>query len=100
MDLPGTEVLLCCPYGIIKYDERKPEVMMLINARGLKYPEPLQKLREAAPSMCSLDGYIDILIDDEAALKQVQTYAVVSGCKFEVKRLDDCYRIRIESSCL
>ena len=72
---------------------------MLIDARGLKHPEPLEKLREIAPTMCSLDGYVELLIDDEKALKQVKVYAAVSGCPYEVKKLDDCYSIRIESTC-
>lgn len=72
---------------------------MLIDARGLRYPEPLRRLREISPTMCSVDGYIDVLVDDEKALKQLRTYAAVSGCEYEVDRMNDYYRIRITSSC-
>ena len=72
---------------------------MVIDARGLKHPEPLQKLREIAPTMCSLDGYVELLIDDEEALKHLRTYAVISGCKHEIEKRDAYYSIRIEGTC-
>ena len=73
---------------------------MVIDARGLKHPGPLQKLREAAPTICSINGYIDLLVDDEHALKQIKTYAAISGCKYEVTRMDGYYNIRIEGTCV
>ena len=72
---------------------------MVIDARGLRHPEPLEKLREIAPTMCSVDGYVELLIDDEKALKQVKIYAAVSGSTYEVKKLDNYYSIRIEGTC-
>jgi len=83
--------------GATAGDERG--AYMVIDARGLKAPEPLQRLREIAPTMCSLDGQIELLIDDEAAFKQVRTYAAVSGCRHETSREEGYYRIRIEAAC-
>lgn len=72
---------------------------MVIDARGLRHPEPLRLLREAVPSLCSLDGSIEVLLDDEVAFRHIRTYAAVSGCTYEVKRTDGFYRILIESTC-
>jgi TusA-related sulfurtransferase len=73
---------------------------MVIDARGLKHPEPLQKLRETCPSLCSIEGYVDLLVDDEDALTQLKRYAAISGCDYEIQKLDAYYSIRIKSTCL
>ncbi|MGD1076485.1 MAG: sulfurtransferase TusA family protein [Thermodesulfovibrionales bacterium] len=73
---------------------------MLIDARGLKHPETLQKLREMCPTFCSLDEYIELLVDDEYALRQIKKYAAISGCEYEIQKQDASYTIRIKSSCL
>jgi len=73
---------------------------MLIDARGLKFPEPLHKLREISPTTCSIDGYVELLVDDEKALRQLKTYAAISGCEYEILNLNTHYSIRIKSTCL
>ena len=73
---------------------------MVIDARGLKHPEPLQKLRETCTSLCSIEGYVDLLVDDEYALTQLKRYAAISGCDYEIQKLDTYYSIRIKSTCL
>ncbi|MGD0885299.1 MAG: hypothetical protein ABSA46_10610 [Thermodesulfovibrionales bacterium] len=73
---------------------------MLIDARGLKHPETLQRLREICPTLCSLDQHVDLLVDDEYALSQLKKYAAISGCEYEIQKQDACHLIRIKSSCL
>ncbi len=72
---------------------------MVIDARGRRHPEPLRLLREAAPSLCSLDGTLEILVDDEEAFRHIRTYAAISGCACEVHRAEGHYRVLIESPC-
>ncbi len=72
---------------------------MVIDARGLKHPEPLQKLKEHFSTMCSINDYVDLLVDDEKEIKLVKIYAAMSGSECEVEELDDYYRIRIKSPC-
>lgn len=72
---------------------------MLIDARGLRHPEPIKKLKESFSTMCSIDDYVDLLVDDENEVKQVKIYSAMSGCKTEVKKTSDYYTIRIKSPC-
>ncbi len=73
--------------------------MITIDARGLKHPEPLKRLKEYFSTMCSIDDYVDLLIDSDAELKPVSTYAAMSGCEFEVIRGSDHITVRIKSPC-
>lgn len=73
---------------------------MVIDARGLKHPEPLKKLKEHFSTMCSIDEYVDLLVDNENELKNVKIYAVMSGCEYEIEKLDGYYKIRIKSPCV
>lgn len=72
---------------------------MLIDARGLRHPEPIKKLKESFSTMCSIDDYVDLLVDDENEVKQVKIYSAMSGCNPEVKKTSDYYTIRIKSPC-
>lgn len=73
--------------------------MTTIDARGLKHPEPLKRLKDFFSTMCSIDDYVDLIIDSEAELKPIKTYAAMSGCEFEVKTEDSYLVIRIKSPC-
>lgn len=73
--------------------------MTTIDARGLKHPEPLKRLKESFSTMCSIDDYVDLIIDSDAQLKPIKTYAAMSGCEFEVRRESDFIIIRIKSPC-
>lgn len=73
--------------------------MTTIDARGLKHPEPLKRLKDFFSTMCSIDDYVDLIIDSEAELKPIKTYAAMSGCEFEVKTEGSYLVIRIKSPC-
>lgn len=72
---------------------------MVIDARGLRHPEPIKKLKESFSTMCSIDDYVDLLVDDEDEVKQVKIYSAMSGCKYEVKKTGSYFTVRIESPC-
>lgn len=74
-------------------------IMMTIDARGLKHPEPLKKLKEYFSTMCSIDDYVDLIIDSDEELKPVKTYAAMSGCEYDIKKERDYLVIRIKSPC-
>lgn len=73
--------------------------MMTIDARGLKHPDPLKKLKEYFSTMCSIDDYVDLIIDSDEELKHIKTYATMSGCDFEIIREKGFIVIRIKSPC-
>lgn len=73
---------------------------MVIDARGLKHPEPLKKLKEHFSTVCSIQDYVDMLVDDEKEARQVKTYAAMSGSEYEVEKMDSHYRVRIKSPCV
>lgn len=73
--------------------------MMTIDARGLKNPEPLKRLKEHFSTMCSIDDYVDLLIDSDAELTPVKTYASMSGCEYEVRKEEGYIIVRIKSPC-
>ncbi len=72
---------------------------MTIDARGLKHPEPLKKLKEHFSTMCSIDDYVDLIVDSDDELKPVMTYVSMSGCEYDIKRERDLILIRIKSPC-
>lgn len=74
--------------------------MMIIDARGQRHPEPLRRLKEHFSTMCSIDDYVDLLVDDEDEVKQVKIYAAMSGCEYEVSKSDNYFTVRIKSPCL
>lgn len=69
---------------------------MQIDARGLKHPRPLQMLKEAITTMCSIEEYGDILVDNEQGAKQIKKFAKMSGCKYESHQHNGYLRVRIK----
>lgn len=72
---------------------------MIIDARGLKHPEPLRKLLGHFSTLCSIQDFVDLLVDDEKEVKQVKIYAAMSGSECEAEKQDGHYRVRIKSPC-
>lgn len=71
---------------------------MIIDARGLKHPEPLKRLKETVTTMCTIENYVDLLVDDDKEVRNVKMFAAMSGCKYEIEQFDRYWRVRIKGS--
>ena len=72
---------------------------MEIDARGLKHPEPLVRLRDALRDQCSVEEAVTVLVDSREEAKRVKAFAGFSNSPVEVEDRGDHYRIRIERMC-
>lgn len=66
---------------------------MLIDARGLGCPQPVMLAEDAVSKIT--EGIVDILVDNEASVENLSRFAAKSGCYSEVKKQDDCWRVKI-----
>lgn len=82
-----------------KYHGIKENYAVIIDARGLKHPEPLRKLLGHFSTLCSIQDFVDLLVDDEKEVKQVKIYAAMSGSECEAEKQDGHYRVRLKSPC-
>ena len=72
---------------------------MVIDARGLKHPEPVLKLREALRDQCSLEEKVTVLVDTPREASYVKAFALFSSAQVEVQDRGDHYRLVIERMC-
>ena len=72
---------------------------MRIDARGLKDPEPLLKLREALCDQRTVEDAITILVDTQEEARKVKTFAAMTFCPCEIVNRGDHYELRIERMC-
>ena len=68
---------------------------MKIDARGLKHPEPLERLREHLRENCRKEINFDILVDTSECTKFVNAFAKMSKCDAKVSREGDCYIVSV-----
>ena len=72
---------------------------MRIDARGLKHPEPLVKLREALRDQCTVEEDIIMLVDSKEAARKVKTFAAMTFCPCEIINHVDHYELKIQRMC-
>lgn len=66
---------------------------MLIDARGLGCPKPVMMAEEALAKIS--EGTIDILIDNEASAKNLESFSRKNGFHSETFREDNLWRVKI-----
>ena len=72
---------------------------MEIDARGLKHPEPLLRLRTALRDQCSVEETVTMLVDSREEAKRVEAFAGFTKHQVEVQKESGHYRIRIIPMC-
>ncbi len=72
---------------------------MEIDARGLKHPEPVLRLREALRDQCSLEEKVVVLVDSREEASYVKAFARFSSASVEAQDRGDHYRLVIERMC-
>jgi hypothetical protein len=58
---------------------------MIIDARGLKHPVPLEKIREVFRANCRQPIQVELLVDSCEYAKMASTFAKMSKCKTEIE---------------
>lgn len=71
---------------------------MRIDARGLKHPEPMKKIRDTVKSMCTEHVDVEVLIDSCEYGKMIKGFAKMSGCKTEVTKEGDVCIVKISGN--
>ena len=72
---------------------------MFIDARGLKDPEPLVKLREALRDQCTVENDITMLVDGKEEARKVKIFASMTYSPCEITKRDDHYELTIKRMC-
>lgn len=72
--------------------------MMKVDARGMKHPEPLEKLRDLMRSHCSKDIDVDLLLDTSEYAKTAAAFARMSKCEAKMEKAGDHYVLRIKGA--
>ena len=72
---------------------------MLIDARGLKDPEPLLKLREALRDQGTVENDITMLVDDKETARKVKPFASMTFSPCEITNKGDHYELTIKRMC-
>jgi TusA-related sulfurtransferase len=70
-----------------------------IDARGLRHPEPLVKLKEALEDPRSVGEPVYILVDSRQEVKRIEAFAAFSHHLFETETREDHWRVRIDRMC-
>ena len=71
---------------------------MVLDARGMKHPAPLEKLRETMRNHCSKDIDVDLLLDSSESARTAAAFAKMSKCKTRLEKSDDHYVLRIKGA--
>jgi len=66
---------------------------MVIDARGLGCPKPVLMAEEAVSKI--QEGSVEILIDNEASLKNLQRYAKKNSLYFESEKIENYFRVKL-----
>ena len=68
---------------------------MKIDARGLKHPKPLEKLREHLRGNCKKEINFDLLVDTSQCTKFVTAFARMSKCNTEIAKADGHFVVSV-----
>jgi selenium metabolism protein YedF len=66
---------------------------MLIDARGLGCPKPVVMAEDALKGMS--EGTVEVLVDNEASVKNLRRFAEKNGLYSETTRSDGCWKVSI-----
>lgn len=66
---------------------------MVIDARGLGCPKPVLMAEEAVSKI--EEGIVEVLIDNEASLKNLQRYAKKNSLYFESEKVENYWKVRL-----
>lgn len=69
--------------------------MIKIDARGMKHPEPLEKLREHLRGNCRKEIDFDIIVDSSECTRFVNAFAKMSKCKTTTTKGDGFYTVSV-----
>jgi len=71
---------------------------MTVDARGMKHPEPLEKLRELMRSHCSQDIDVELLLDTSQHARTAAAFAKMSKCNAVMEKADGYYILKIKGA--
>jgi len=71
---------------------------MTVDARGMKHPEPLEKLRDVMRNHCSKEIDVDLLLDTSEYAKTAAAFARMSKCQTSMEKADNHYVLRIKGA--
>ena len=72
---------------------------MEIDARGLRHPEPLRKLKDALEDPRSVGEPVYILVDSREEAQRIKAFAGFSHHLFDSETREDHWRLRILRMC-
>ena len=71
------------------------DTLMTVDARGMKHPEPLKKLRDLMRDNCRKEIDVKLLVDTSQCSTTVDAFAKMSKCKTSIQKADGHYIVRI-----
>lgn len=74
------------------------EIWMKVDARGMKHPEPLEKLRDVMRNHCSEDIDVELLLDSSEYAKTVAAFARMSKCQTKMEKAEGHYVLSIKGA--
>ena len=69
--------------------------MIKIDARGLKHPKPLVKLREHLRGNCRQEINFDLLVDTSECTRFVSAFAKMSKCETEIEKAEGHFVVSV-----
>jgi TusA-related sulfurtransferase len=69
---------------------------MIIDARGLKHPQPLERIREYLRNNCRQPIELELLVDSSEYTRTITAFARMSKCKTEIENKGEYFTVKIK----